>query len=271
MKTLICPVCGGEDVFADDGTQVAKCQCALLYGDGFVAKAPVEPARELRCIYCAAGEYDGGPCPQCGFVSRAARDAQGDHGIAVCDHGKWIADGDCEECKIKVLNPTAKAPCPSCGTGDFDGEKCGECGYRHNCGACQTEVLKPTGEPVFSEATVPYSEAFGDGVDETWVDGVAQVRAAKQDVRQILDERGARYGEFKDHAKLCQTLKLTMKQHRNSVGLTAWRHLHDDQRQALEVIQDKVARILNGDPDYLDNWDDISGYATLVADRLRKG
>jgi hypothetical protein len=34
------------------------------------------------------------------------------------------------------------------------------------------------------------------------------------------------------------------------------------------MIMHKVARILNGDPNYADNWIDIAGYATLVADRL---
>ena len=35
------------------------------------------------------------------------------------------------------------------------------------------------------------------------------------------------------------------------------------------VIADKVARMLNGDPDYVDNWHDIIGYATLVETRLK--
>jgi hypothetical protein len=34
------------------------------------------------------------------------------------------------------------------------------------------------------------------------------------------------------------------------------------------MIQHKVARILNGEPDYSDNWHDIAGYATLVDDLL---
>jgi hypothetical protein len=35
------------------------------------------------------------------------------------------------------------------------------------------------------------------------------------------------------------------------------------------MIAHKIGRILNGDPDYIDSWDDIAGYAKLVADRLR--
>ena len=44
--------------------------------------------------------------------------------------------------------------------------------------------------------------------------------------------------------------------------------LSPDQREALEMIAHKIARILNGDPDYADSWHDIAGYAQLVADRL---
>lgn len=45
--------------------------------------------------------------------------------------------------------------------------------------------------------------------------------------------------------------------------------LDPDQREALEMIAHKIARILNGDPNYADSWHDVAGYATLVADRLQ--
>ena len=44
--------------------------------------------------------------------------------------------------------------------------------------------------------------------------------------------------------------------------------LKADQQEALEMILHKIARIVNGDPDYADSWVDIAGYAKLVADRL---
>ena len=36
------------------------------------------------------------------------------------------------------------------------------------------------------------------------------------------------------------------------------------------MILHKVARILNGDPDYVDSWADIAGYAQLVVNILEK-
>ena len=81
-------------------------------------------------------------------------------------------------------------------------------------------------------------------------------------IEQTLEEHGPRYGCFLDHATICQSLKEVMQ------GVAGWERLQADQKQALEVIADKIARILNGDPDYLDNWHDIQGYAKLVEDRL---
>jgi len=81
--------------------------------------------------------------------------------------------------------------------------------------------------------------------------------------REVLAERGARYGRFDSHAAIAQRLKADMAVTPN------WGRLAPDQREALEMIQHKVARILNGDPDYEDSWRDIAGYATLVADRLK--
>lgn len=81
-------------------------------------------------------------------------------------------------------------------------------------------------------------------------------------IDDTLAERGARYGVFTEHAKIAQALKEIMWE------TGGWRRLAPDQKQSLEVIADKVARILNGDPDYDDNWRDIAGYAKLVLDRL---
>lgn len=80
------------------------------------------------------------------------------------------------------------------------------------------------------------------------------------DVDATLAERGKRYGRFKDHAAISQGFKMIMD------GRTDL--LADDQREALEMICHKMARILNGDPNYVDSWVDIAGYAKLVADRL---
>lgn len=80
-----------------------------------------------------------------------------------------------------------------------------------------------------------------------------------------LAERGNRYGSFEDHAKIAQDLQRVI---RTAHGGKGWANLADDQRQALTTMTDKIARMLNGDPTYRDNWHDIVGYAKLVDDRM---
>lgn len=84
-------------------------------------------------------------------------------------------------------------------------------------------------------------------------------------VNEMLAGRQGTYGAFENHAKISQALKDVMFER------SGWDRLKPDQREALEMVQHKIARILNGDPDYADNWIDIAGYATLVANRLEKG
>ena len=78
------------------------------------------------------------------------------------------------------------------------------------------------------------------------------------DVNKTLDERGERYGKFRNHAELSQKLKQEMKKK------ATWWDLSPSQQESLEMIANKIARILNGDPNYADNWHDIAGYATLI-------
>ena len=83
-------------------------------------------------------------------------------------------------------------------------------------------------------------------------------------IDETLNERGKRYGTFTGHAAISQKLKAVMG------DALAFRNkdIADDQYEALDMIAHKIARILNGDPDYADSWHDIAGYAQLVADRL---
>lgn len=80
-------------------------------------------------------------------------------------------------------------------------------------------------------------------------------------IEETLAERGARYGDFTNHAHMAQNLQDVMR------DCSGWRQLDLVKRQALTVIADKIARILSGDPEYKDNWHDIQGYAKLAEDR----
>lgn len=80
----------------------------------------------------------------------------------------------------------------------------------------------------------------------------------------VLQERGSRYGAFHNNAYLAQRLKGVMH------NAPAWCRTSDSQREALEMIQHKIARMLNGDPRYEDNVVDIIGYATLMLQDMRR-
>ena len=81
----------------------------------------------------------------------------------------------------------------------------------------------------------------------------------------ILAERGKQYGKFTGHAQVTQLLKGVAFQHAeiNRIELSA------SQKEALEMIFHKIGRIVNGNPNHTDSWDDIAGYAKLEADIQR--
>lgn len=82
------------------------------------------------------------------------------------------------------------------------------------------------------------------------------------DINTTLAERGKRYGAFSGHAVLTQSLKAVFASAQQYDDLTP------SHREALDMIAHKIGRILNGDPNYADNWHDIAGYATLVEQEL---
>ena len=90
---------------------------------------------------------------------------------------------------------------------------------------------------------------------------------APQEVRteDILTERGKQYGTFKDHAAITQILKEAALGHAKLKNV----RLTQSQREALEMIFHKIGRIVNGNPNHTDSWDDIAGYAKLEADIQR--
>lgn len=80
----------------------------------------------------------------------------------------------------------------------------------------------------------------------------------EQPIEDTLAERGSRYGEFYEHARIAQRLKDVMRDSPN------WERLTPAMKESLEMQAHKQARILNGDPNYKDSWTDIIGYARLV-------
>lgn len=85
-----------------------------------------------------------------------------------------------------------------------------------------------------------------------------------ENIEKTLAERGQRYGQFTEHARISQNIKRAMQDSPN------WNHLPDYIKEALEMNAHKTARILNGDFLYSDSYHDIIGYTKLVEDELTK-
>lgn len=89
-------------------------------------------------------------------------------------------------------------------------------------------------------------------------------------IDDILDERGANYGNFAHQAILSQTLKNSVMQHYfQTHGGNEAEPLPAYMVEAISMICHKLARIANGDPSYIDSWTDISGYSQLVVEQLQ--
>ena len=85
------------------------------------------------------------------------------------------------------------------------------------------------------------------------------------DVNKTLDSRGKEYGKFSNHAKLSQSLKHVIK-----VGAKPDLRFTSSMAESIDMIFHKIARIMNGNPEYIDNWHDIQGYARLVEIELQE-
>jgi hypothetical protein len=73
----------------------------------------------------------------------------------------------------------------------------------------------------------------------------------------LLEERGRTHGDFDENAKVIQELKRAMQRQ------PGWSRLDHSQAEALDMIAHKIGRILAGNPNHADHWDDIAGYASL--------
>nr|DAV41247.1 MAG TPA: hypothetical protein [Caudoviricetes sp.] len=81
-------------------------------------------------------------------------------------------------------------------------------------------------------------------------------------VHEVVAERGQRYGSFAVNAECSQAIKRAMR------AAHGWQNLTDAQREGLEMIAAKMARMLTGDPEHLDNAVDIGGYAQCMVQAM---
>ena len=78
----------------------------------------------------------------------------------------------------------------------------------------------------------------------------------------LLAERATTHGDYAAHAAVTQQSKELARQ------MPGWQRLSDMQRETIDMTAHKMGRILAGDPNLPDHWDDIAGYNRLVSQRL---
>ncbi len=83
--------------------------------------------------------------------------------------------------------------------------------------------------------------------------------------QDILEERQETHGDFAEVAEISQELKDYFRQK------ASWYDLTYVQREALDNIAQKTARIFSGNPNFADHWVDIQGYAKLAEKEIREG
>ena len=83
-------------------------------------------------------------------------------------------------------------------------------------------------------------------------------------IKETLEQRHKQYGNFQEHFRIAQNIKRAM------VDSPNWETLSDDKRECLDMIANKIGRILNGNSEFYDSWYDIMGYIQLVIGTLKE-
>jgi hypothetical protein len=74
----------------------------------------------------------------------------------------------------------------------------------------------------------------------------------------LLQNRQTTHGSFVDNARIAQALKQTIH------AQDTWHTMTPIQREALDFICSKLARICSGQAGYSGHWEDVAGYAELA-------
>lgn len=82
-------------------------------------------------------------------------------------------------------------------------------------------------------------------------------------VEATIASRQSTHGVFAENTVFMQRMKDHMREQPN------WSKMPPHMREALDMLAHKIGRILHGDPNYVDHWDDVAGYAERVAKTIR--
>lgn len=84
------------------------------------------------------------------------------------------------------------------------------------------------------------------------------------DVNNTISDRQRTHGNYEDVAQTYDELV------RIARACPSFMKMNAPQSMSTEMIMHKLARALNGDPNFTDHWHDIEGYAALARRACRK-
>jgi hypothetical protein len=85
-----------------------------------------------------------------------------------------------------------------------------------------------------------------------------------------LQQRGQTHGDYTDHARISQELKATVAHELDLRKSRGQPPLEATARESIDMILHKIARVIAGEWDEPDHWQDIAGYATITEKRIKK-
>jgi len=80
----------------------------------------------------------------------------------------------------------------------------------------------------------------------------------------LLEQRQQTHGDFTDVALVAQATKDIWR------AGAGWKNLSPVQREGLEMIAHKIARIICGNPNHLDHYSDIVRYGQRIIERTKR-
>ncbi len=103
------------------------------------------------------------------------------------------------------------------------------------------------------------TEYWMDETGLTWADHylLNHARLAEDTPVALTNERKSTHGDWMEQSRVFDNLNYQLTISHN------WEKLNNMQRAALINIVQKISRIVSGDPNHEDHWDDIAGYAFL--------
>lgn len=82
----------------------------------------------------------------------------------------------------------------------------------------------------------------------------------RDEISELLKQREERYGKYSDVAEMTQSLMSIIE------SGASYERVPDTHKIVFFMIANKIARAVNGDPMYDDNYRDIAGYAMLAVE-----